>query len=45
MIIATVIGLLAIFSILSILLSGEDVHVSRGYPKDEFPFWLKYGHR
>jgi hypothetical protein len=45
MIIATVIVLLALFSILSILLSGDEASDPRGYGSEEFPFWLKYGHR
>jgi len=45
MIIATVIGLLALFSILSILLSGDEAADPRGPGKGESPIWLKYGHR
>jgi hypothetical protein len=45
MIIATLIGLLALFSILSILLGSDDPEDPRAYRKDEFPFWLRYGHR
>ena len=45
MVIATVIGLLALFSILSIVLGGEDGQDLHSYHRDEFPFWLKYGHR
>ena len=45
MLLATVIGLLALFSILSIVLGGEDEHDLHAYRRDEFPFWLKYGHR
>lgn len=45
MVIATVIGLLALFSILSILLSGDVVSDTQGSGEEEFPFWLKYGHR
>jgi hypothetical protein len=45
MIIATLVGLLALFSILSILLGTEDTQDPRAFRKDEFPFWLRYGHR
>jgi len=43
MIIATVIGLLALFSILSILLGGDDASDPRGNGREELPFWLRYG--
>ena len=45
MIIATLIGLLALFSVISILVGSEDTQDPHAYRKDEFPFWLRYGHR
>lgn len=45
MIIATTLGLLALFSLISILLSGEDGQDPQAFRRDEFPFWLRYGHR
>jgi hypothetical protein len=44
MIIATVIGLLALFSFVSILLSGDD-ELPEDDPRDRLPVWARYGLR
>lgn len=45
MIIATVIGLLALFSFVSILLSGDDELPEASDPRDRLPVWARYGLR
>ena len=45
MIIATLIALLALFSLLSILLGSDDGRHRTYPPKDDFPIWLWYGRR
>jgi hypothetical protein len=44
MIIATVLGLLALFSFVSILLSGDD-ELPEADPRDRLPVWARYGLR
>jgi hypothetical protein len=44
MIIATVLGLLALFSFVSILLSGDD-ELPEADPRDRLPVWARYGMR
>ena len=44
MIIATVLGLLALFSFVSILLSGGD-EPSVADPRDKLPTWARFGLR
>ena len=44
MIIATVIGLLALLSFVSILLSGDD-ELPEVDPRDRLPDWARYGLR
>ena len=44
MIIATVLGLLALFAFLSLLLSGED-ELLEADPRDRLPVWARYGLR
>lgn len=44
MIIATVIGLLALFSFVSILLSGDD-ELPEADPRDKLPLWARFGLR
>lgn len=45
MIIATVIGLLALLSFVSILLSGDDELPEANNPRDRLPDWARYGLR
>ena len=44
MIIATVLGLLALFSIVSIMLSGDD-ELPEVDPRDRLPTWARFGVR
>lgn len=44
MILATVLGLLALFSFISILLSGEDEHLPAD-PRNSLPTWARFGIR
>jgi hypothetical protein len=44
MIIATVLGLLALFSFVSILLSGDD-ELPEADPRDKLPTWARFGLR
>jgi len=44
MIIATVLGLLALFSFVSIVLSGDD-ELPQGDPRDRLPAWVRFGLR
>ena len=44
MIIATVLGLLSLFSFISILLSGGDSE-PQADPRDSLPTWARYGMR
>jgi hypothetical protein len=44
MIIATVLGLLALFSFVSILLSGDD-ELPEVDPRDRLPTWARFGVR
>jgi hypothetical protein len=44
MVIATVLGLLALFSFLSILLSGDD-ELPEVSPRDQLPVWAIFGLR
>jgi predicted metal-dependent hydrolase len=44
MIIATALGLLALFSFVSILLSGDD-ELSEADPRDQLPAWARFGLR
>jgi hypothetical protein len=44
MIIATVLGLLALFSFVSILLSGDD-ELPEVDPRDRLPTWARFGMR
>jgi hypothetical protein len=44
MILATVLGLLALFSFISILLSGDDEHRPAD-PRDSLPSWARFGLR
>jgi hypothetical protein len=44
MIIATVLGLLALFSFVSILLSGDD-ELPEVDPRDRLPTWARFGLR
>jgi hypothetical protein len=44
MIIATVLGLLALFSFVSILLSGDD-ELPEVDPRDQLPTWVRFGLR
>jgi hypothetical protein len=43
MLLATVIGLLALISFISLLLSGDDSE-SRTDPRDQLPMWARFGH-
>ncbi len=43
MLIATVIGLLALFSFISLLLTGDDSD-TRTDPRDQLPLWARFGH-
>ena len=44
MILATVLGLLALFSFISILVSGDD-ELSEADPRDQLPTWARFGLR
>jgi hypothetical protein len=44
MILATVLGLLALFSFISILLSGDDSE-PQADPRERLPIWARYGIR
>ena len=44
MILAAVLGLLALFSFISILLSGDDSEPQVD-PRDSLPLWARYGMR
>lgn len=44
MIIASVLGLLALFSLVSILLSGDD-DLREADPRDRVPTWARFGMR
>jgi hypothetical protein len=44
MIIATVLGLLALFSFISILLSGDD-ELAEADPRELLPVWARFGLR
>ncbi len=44
MIVATVLGLLALFSVVSIVLSGDNEH-SEVDPRDQLPVWARFGLR
>jgi hypothetical protein len=44
MIVATVLGLLALFSIVSLVLSGDD-ELPEVDPRDQLPTWARYGLR
>ncbi len=44
MIVATVLGLLALFSFISILLSGDD-QLPEADPRDTLPIWARFGQR
>jgi hypothetical protein len=44
MIIATVLGLLALFSFVSILLCGDD-ELPEADPRDQLPAWARFGLR
>ena len=44
MIIATVLGLLALLSFVSILLSGDD-ELAEADPRDRLPVWARFGLR
>jgi len=44
MVIATVLGLLALFSIVSLLLSGED-ELTEVDPRDKLPAWARFSLR
>ncbi|MDA8236379.1 MAG: hypothetical protein M0T75_00620 [Chloroflexi bacterium] len=44
MVLATVIGLLALFSFISILLSGDD-ELPEADPRDKLPTWARFGLR
>lgn len=44
MVLATVLGLLALFSFLSVLLSGDDSEPQVG-PRDNLPGWARFGMR
>jgi len=44
MMLATVLGLLALFSVLSILLSGHDSEPQVD-PRDKLPTWARFGMR
>jgi hypothetical protein len=44
MIIATVLGLLALFTVVSILLSNDD-ELPEADPRDRLPAWARYGLR
>ena len=44
MIFATVLGLLALFSFISILLSGDDSELQVD-PRDSLPIWARFGVR
>jgi hypothetical protein len=43
MLLATVIGLLALFSFVSLLVGSDDVD-SRTDPRDQLPMWARFGH-
>ena len=45
MVIATIIGLLALFSLITILVSSEDPRDTERYRKTDLPLWVRYGHR
>jgi hypothetical protein len=44
MVIASVLGLLALFSFVSILLSGDD-ELPEADPRDQVPTWARFGMR
>ena len=44
MVLATVLGLLALFSFVSILLSGDD-ELPEADPRDQLPTWARFGLR
>ena len=44
MIIATILGLLALFSFVSLLLSGDD-DLHEADPRDQLPTWARFGMR
>jgi hypothetical protein len=44
MFLATVLGLLALFSLASILLSGDD-ELPGADPRDQLPIWARFSHR
>jgi hypothetical protein len=45
MVLATMIGLLALFSLLSVMLGSEDPRRTGSDPKTELKLWMRYGIR